>query len=201
MSTAATEAAREAATGAWLAEFESGALPRVAAPGLPHGLFGAWQQSNGTEDVAGGLPPQASFSGGIGSQLLLWLNVHARGNSVHLPQSKVKFALLNSHKVQAAHANGLGLPCRLQRTVPVSARQTRPQCQQHSKTVQLPAPRESSARRLVQGPCSPWTSSSAGSGSPRTMALCQPAGRTLWMVQQTGTLFQKRLSAAACWTS
>ena len=63
MSTAATEAAQEAATGAWLAEFESGALPRVAAPGLPHGLFGAWQQPDGTEDGAGGLPTQARFRG------------------------------------------------------------------------------------------------------------------------------------------
>ena len=77
MSTAATEAAKEAASGAWLAEFESGALPRVAAPGLPHGLFGAWQQSNGTEDAADGLPMQASSPGGIRHHISLQLNTHA----------------------------------------------------------------------------------------------------------------------------
>ena len=66
MSTAATEAAKEAATGAWLAEFESGALPRVAAPGLPHGLFGAWQQLDGAENAEGGLPTQAGVSDGAG---------------------------------------------------------------------------------------------------------------------------------------
>lgn len=49
--TAAALAAREAASGAWLAELESGECPRVVAPGLPHGVFGAWAQPelpNGT---------------------------------------------------------------------------------------------------------------------------------------------------------
>ena len=51
VSTAVREAAKEAATGAWLAEFETGAPPRTLAPGLTHGLFGAWQdaeQANGS---------------------------------------------------------------------------------------------------------------------------------------------------------
>lgn len=42
MSTAVTEAAEAAATGAWLVELESGAPIRTVAPGLPRGLFGAW---------------------------------------------------------------------------------------------------------------------------------------------------------------
>lgn len=43
VSTAATKAAEEAATGSWLTDLESGNLPRIAAPGLGEGWFGAWQ--------------------------------------------------------------------------------------------------------------------------------------------------------------
>ena len=42
MSTAASKAAEEAATGSWLQELESGNLPRIAAPGLTQGWFGPW---------------------------------------------------------------------------------------------------------------------------------------------------------------
>lgn len=43
--TAAMLAAREAKSGAWLAELEGGSLlPRIAAPGLPRGVFGAWAE-------------------------------------------------------------------------------------------------------------------------------------------------------------
>jgi len=83
MSTAATEAAKEAATGAWLAEFESGALPRVAAPGLPHGLFGAWQQPDGLANGADGLPMQATSPGGMCHHFSLPLHMHA-GEAVHI---------------------------------------------------------------------------------------------------------------------
>jgi len=42
VSTAATEAAIVASTGAWLAQLESGVLVKTSAPGLSRGLFGAW---------------------------------------------------------------------------------------------------------------------------------------------------------------
>ena len=42
--TAARAAAEEAATGAWVRELDSGAEPRIAAPGLSHGVFGAWSR-------------------------------------------------------------------------------------------------------------------------------------------------------------
>ena len=41
---AAMAAAEEAASGAWLAELQSGRLPKALAPGMPHGVFGAWQE-------------------------------------------------------------------------------------------------------------------------------------------------------------
>lgn len=43
MSTAATKAAEEAASGTWLKELESGKLPRITAPGLTQGWFGPWE--------------------------------------------------------------------------------------------------------------------------------------------------------------
>lgn len=59
--TAAALAARDAASGIWLAELEggqglgrgSGQLPRVAAPGLPHGVFGAWAQPESSGSASG----------------------------------------------------------------------------------------------------------------------------------------------------
>lgn len=42
----APAAAAEAATGLWLAQLETGRLPRVAAPGLGSGMFGAWQRGD-----------------------------------------------------------------------------------------------------------------------------------------------------------
>lgn len=53
VSTAATKAAEEAATGSWLTDLESGKLPRIAAPGLGESWFGAWQ----------GAPPDPTPSG------------------------------------------------------------------------------------------------------------------------------------------
>lgn len=44
VSTAATEAAIVASTGAWLAELESGVPVKTSAPGLSRGLFGAWAE-------------------------------------------------------------------------------------------------------------------------------------------------------------
>ncbi len=43
-SNAATAAALEAASGAWLKELQSGHLPKTLAPGMPHGVFGPWQE-------------------------------------------------------------------------------------------------------------------------------------------------------------
>lgn len=43
VSNAASSAALEASTGAWSQELRSGKLPRILAPGMPYGLFGAWQ--------------------------------------------------------------------------------------------------------------------------------------------------------------
>lgn len=42
VSTAASKAAEEAATGSWLQDLESGNLPRITAPGLNQGWFGPW---------------------------------------------------------------------------------------------------------------------------------------------------------------
>ena len=60
--TAAALAAREAASGAWLAELESGECPRVVAPGLPHGVFGAWAQPELPNGTAGESQPQSMAS-------------------------------------------------------------------------------------------------------------------------------------------
>ena len=49
MSTAASKAAEEAATGSWLQELESGNLPRIAAPGLTQGWFGPWDSASEEE--------------------------------------------------------------------------------------------------------------------------------------------------------
>jgi len=49
VSTAASKAAEEAATGSWLQELESGNLPRIAAPGLSHGWFGPWEEEDNTQ--------------------------------------------------------------------------------------------------------------------------------------------------------
>lgn len=49
MSTAASKAAEEAATGSWLQELESGNLPRIAAPGLIQGWFGPWDSASEEE--------------------------------------------------------------------------------------------------------------------------------------------------------
>lgn len=54
VSTAATEAAVVASTGAWLAQLESGVPVKTAAPGLSRGLFGAWAEPDA--------PPAASPS-------------------------------------------------------------------------------------------------------------------------------------------
>lgn len=51
--TAATAAAREAESGAWLAELEADALPRISAPGLPCGLFGAWAEPDLPDGASG----------------------------------------------------------------------------------------------------------------------------------------------------
>ena len=45
VSTAASKAAEEAATGSWLQQLESGTLPRIAAPGLSQGWFGPWDSA------------------------------------------------------------------------------------------------------------------------------------------------------------
>jgi hypothetical protein len=51
--TAAALAAREAASGAWLAELEGGKMSRVVAPGLPRGIFGAWAQPELPDGASG----------------------------------------------------------------------------------------------------------------------------------------------------
>lgn len=45
VSTAASKAGEEAATGAWLRQLDSGDLPRIAAPGLGEGWSGPWQHN------------------------------------------------------------------------------------------------------------------------------------------------------------
>lgn len=44
VSSTAAKAAEEAATGIWLREFESGARTKALAPGMSHGVFGAWAE-------------------------------------------------------------------------------------------------------------------------------------------------------------
>ena len=41
---AAMAAAEEAASGAWFTELQTGHLSKVHAPGMPHGVFGPWQE-------------------------------------------------------------------------------------------------------------------------------------------------------------
>ncbi len=45
-SSQAAIAAREACSGAWVHELESGLMSRVCAPGLSSGIFGAWAQAS-----------------------------------------------------------------------------------------------------------------------------------------------------------
>ena len=59
VSTAATKAAEEAATGSWLKQLESGSLPRITAPGLSQGWFGPWEteeEAPDHDDAAGRSP-------------------------------------------------------------------------------------------------------------------------------------------------
>lgn len=53
VSTAASKAAEEAATGSWLRDLATGNLPRIAAPGLAEGWFGPGQN----------IPPEPTPSG------------------------------------------------------------------------------------------------------------------------------------------
>ena len=53
VSTAATKAAEEAASGSWLKQLESGKLPRIAAPGLTQGWFGPWQEEDDAQNRQG----------------------------------------------------------------------------------------------------------------------------------------------------
>ena len=66
VSTAASKAAEEAATGTWLQELESGNLPRITAPGLTQGWFGPWESAPDEEssEILGGRQ-------GVGCRLLL----------------------------------------------------------------------------------------------------------------------------------
>ena len=52
VSSAASKAAEEAATGAWLTQLKSGNLPRIAAPGLTQGWFGPWEQAPEEDEEA-----------------------------------------------------------------------------------------------------------------------------------------------------
>jgi len=59
VSTAASKAAEEAATGSWLKQLESGSLPRITAPGLSQGWFGPWEteeEAPDHDDAAGRCP-------------------------------------------------------------------------------------------------------------------------------------------------
>jgi len=59
VSTAASKAAEEAATGSWLKQLESGSLPRITAPGLSQGWFGPWETEEDPldhDDTAGKVP-------------------------------------------------------------------------------------------------------------------------------------------------
>ena len=60
VSTAASKAAEEAATGSWLKQLESGSLPRITAPGLSQGWFGPWEteeeEAPDHDDAAGRSP-------------------------------------------------------------------------------------------------------------------------------------------------
>lgn len=44
--TAAMAAAEEARSGVWACDLDRKALPKVLAPGMPHGVFGPWQQES-----------------------------------------------------------------------------------------------------------------------------------------------------------
>ena len=46
-------AAGEARSGAWLHELKSGQMPRVCAPGLGSGIFGAWAAADDEHEAAG----------------------------------------------------------------------------------------------------------------------------------------------------
>ena len=87
VSTAVKVAAREAATGAWLAEFESGATPRIAALGLTHGLFGAWQEPDRANGVVDEQPDPASGDGAVTAADLSaygFIYAHARRTLAHV---------------------------------------------------------------------------------------------------------------------
>ena len=71
VSTAASKAAEEAATGSWLKQLESGSLPRITAPGLSQGWFGPWETEEEAlehDDAAGRYPfvfqPSLEFKAG-----------------------------------------------------------------------------------------------------------------------------------------
>lgn len=52
--TSAIRAAREAATGVWLSDYEAGRQHQIPPPGLTHGLFGAWSnEQTGPLDSSG----------------------------------------------------------------------------------------------------------------------------------------------------
>ncbi len=72
VSTAASKAAEEAATGSWLKQLESGSLPRITAPGLSQGWFGPWETEEEAldhDDTAGRCPsvfqPSLLFQAGL----------------------------------------------------------------------------------------------------------------------------------------
>jgi len=72
VSTAASKAAEEAATGSWLKQLESGSLPRITAPGLSQGWFGPWETEEEAldhDDAAGRCPsvfqPSLRFQAGL----------------------------------------------------------------------------------------------------------------------------------------
>ena len=72
VSTAASKAAEEAATGSWLKQLESGTLPRITAPGLSQGWFGPWETEEEAldhDDAAGRCPsvfqPSLQFQAGF----------------------------------------------------------------------------------------------------------------------------------------
>lgn len=77
VSTAASKAAEEAATGSWLKQLESGSLPRITAPGLSQGWFGPWETKEDAldhSDAAGRcrivFQPSLQFQAG-----LAWCNI------------------------------------------------------------------------------------------------------------------------------
>ncbi|KAL0030068.1 hypothetical protein WJX79_004816 [Trebouxia sp. C0005] len=62
VSTAASKAAEEAATGSWLKQLESGSLPRITAPGLSQGWFGPWETKEDALDHSDAAGEAAPFS-------------------------------------------------------------------------------------------------------------------------------------------